>query len=101
MAKSANPYKWTDKLDLATQNGLDEFEVLCALAHNPSYVWQAATGVAARTGVTYLSVVATLIRLESRGLVTPHPIRLDLYGETSSVRPWLSAARRPSRVLAA
>lgn len=101
MGKATKTCEWMGKIDLATQDGLCEFEILCSLAHNPHYVWQTAKGVSDRTGVAYDSVIAAIARLEGRGLVTPHPRRPGLYGETSSVRPWLSAAKRPSRALAA
>jgi hypothetical protein len=92
---------WTEKLNLGSREGLEDFEVLCALSHDPEFVWMSPGRVADRSGVAAESVTASLDRLTSAGLVTPHPSRPGLYGEISSVRPWLQGAATQGRAAAA
>src|SRR5262249_2769289 len=92
---------WADKLNLATRDGLDDFEVLCALSHDPEFVWMSPSRLADKSKVAGERVAASLDRLTSAGLVRRHPSRPDLYGEISSVRPWLRVAAPQGRASAA
>ena len=92
---------WAETLDLSSREGLDDFEVLCALSHDPEYVWMAPGRIADRSAIEAGRVTASLDRLASEGLVMRHPSRLDLFGETSSVRPWLRGAGTQDRASAA
>src|SRR4051794_17514809 len=83
---------WSDKLNLSTAQGLEDFEIICGLAHDPDLVWLSAARVSSRSGVAVDSVAATLERLVLQGIVMRHPSRPELYGEACAVRLWLPAA---------
>lgn len=79
---------WICKLDLGTKEGLEEFEVMSALAHNAGYVWLGVGTISVRTKIGRESCVKILEGLMSRGLAVKHPSRPWLYGESGSVKGW-------------
>lgn len=81
---------WLDKIDTSKREGLEEeFEVMCALAHQVDFVWMTPNYIAKKTGISLERVKSILDKMVSCGLVVIHPKKPGFYGELESTRMWL------------